>query len=34
VEWIITAKKDDTRQLRLKTTIEKLADGKKNFNEK
>ncbi|MBL7703798.1 MAG: YdeI/OmpD-associated family protein [Ferruginibacter sp.] len=34
VEWIISAKKDDTRQLRLKTTIEKLAAGKKKFNER
>ena len=28
------AKRDDTRQVRLKTTIEKLAAGKKNYNEK
>lgn len=34
VEWIIGAKRDDTRQVRLKTTIEKLAAGKKNYNEK
>jgi uncharacterized protein YdeI (YjbR/CyaY-like superfamily) len=34
VEWIISAKKSETRQLRLKTTIEKLSAGKKNFNEK
>jgi uncharacterized protein YdeI (YjbR/CyaY-like superfamily) len=34
VEWIISAKKDDTKQLRLKTVIEKLCLGKKNINEK
>jgi hypothetical protein len=34
VEWIISAKKDDTRQERLKMVIEKLTAGKKNFNEK
>ena len=34
VEWIISAKRDDTKQSRLQTTIEKLTDGKKNFNEK
>jgi uncharacterized protein YdeI (YjbR/CyaY-like superfamily) len=34
VEWIISAKRDDTRDQRLKTTIEKLTAGKKNFNEK
>jgi uncharacterized protein YdeI (YjbR/CyaY-like superfamily) len=34
VEWIIGAKKDETRQIRLQTTIEKLTAGKKNYNEK
>jgi len=34
VEWIVSAKKDETRQTRLRTTIEKLQAGKKNFNEK
>ena len=34
VEWIISAKKDDTRQARLKIVIDKFTAGKKNFNEK
>jgi uncharacterized protein YdeI (YjbR/CyaY-like superfamily) len=34
VEWIVGAKKDDTRQVRLQTIIEKLTAGKKNYNEK
>ncbi|MGB4845933.1 MAG: YdeI/OmpD-associated family protein [Ferruginibacter sp.] len=33
VEWILSAKRDDTKQKRLETTIEKLTAGKKNFNE-
>ncbi|MBK8610962.1 MAG: YdeI/OmpD-associated family protein [Chitinophagaceae bacterium] len=34
VEWILGAKKAETRQKRLETTIEKLTAGRKNFNEK
>jgi uncharacterized protein YdeI (YjbR/CyaY-like superfamily) len=34
VEWIVGAKKDETRQTRLQTTIEKLTAGKKNYNDK
>lgn len=34
VEWILSAKKDETRQKRLETTLEKLSAGKKNLNEK
>ncbi len=34
VEWILSAKMDDTRQIRLQTTLEKLIAGKKNINEK
>lgn len=34
VEWIISAKRNETRQRRLETTMEKLSAGKKNFNEK
>lgn len=34
VEWIISAKRDETKQKRLVTTLEKLIAGKKNFNEK
>jgi uncharacterized protein YdeI (YjbR/CyaY-like superfamily) len=34
VEWILSAKRDDTRLTRLKTTIEKLNAGKKHINEK
>lgn len=34
VEWIIGAKKEETRQIRMQTTIEKLTAGKKNYNEK
>ena len=34
VEWIISAKKEDTKTKRLQTTMEKLSAGKKNFNEK
>ena len=34
VEWIISAKRDETRQVRLQSTIEKLLLGKKNPSEK
>ncbi|MBK6379505.1 MAG: YdeI/OmpD-associated family protein [Chitinophagaceae bacterium] len=34
VEWITGAKKEETRQTRLQTTIKKLTAGKKNYNEK
>lgn len=34
VEWIVSAKKNETKQMRLETTIEKLTAGKKNYNEK
>ena len=34
VQWIISAKKAETRQRRLEISMEKLAAGKKNFNEK
>lgn len=34
VEWIVSAKKDETKQKRLVTTMEKLIAGKKTFNEK
>lgn len=34
VEWIISAKKEETRTRRLETTLEKLIARKKNFNEK
>jgi hypothetical protein len=34
VEWILSAKRDETRQYRLETTMEKLTAGKKNYNEK
>lgn len=34
VEWIISAKRDDTKQKRLVITLEKLTAGKKNFNER
>ena len=34
VEWILSAKRDDTKQKRLEATMEKLILGKKNFNEK
>ena len=34
VEWIVSAKKNETKQMRLETTIEKLIAGKKNYNEK
>jgi uncharacterized protein YdeI (YjbR/CyaY-like superfamily) len=33
VEWIVGAKKEETRKRRLETTIEKLAARKKNYNE-
>lgn len=33
VEWIISAKKEDTKKRRLDTTMEKLTAGKKNYNE-
>ncbi|MEP7254588.1 MAG: YdeI/OmpD-associated family protein [Ferruginibacter sp.] len=33
VEWIISAKKDETKKRRLETTMEKLTAQKKNFNE-
>lgn len=34
VEWIMGAKKPETKERRLETTIQKLSAGKKNFNEK
>ncbi len=34
VEWILSAKRADTREKRLEATIEKLTTGKKNINEK
>ena len=34
VEWILSAKRDDTKQKRLEATMEKLIIEKKNFNEK
>ncbi len=34
VEWILAAKRDDTKQRLLQTTVAKLTAGKKNFNEK
>ncbi|MEI9959380.1 MAG: YdeI/OmpD-associated family protein [Ferruginibacter sp.] len=35
VEWIVSAKKEETQARRLETTMEKLiAKKKKNFNEK
>jgi hypothetical protein len=34
VEWISSAKKNETRSRRLETTLEKLNAGKKNYNEK
>ncbi len=34
VEWIVSAKRAETRARRLETTMEKLIAGKKNFNEK
>lgn len=34
VEWIVSAKREETRAKRLETTMEKLIAGKKNFNEK
>jgi hypothetical protein len=34
VEWIISAKRDETKQKRLVITLEKLTAGKKNFNER
>lgn len=34
VEWIASAKRDETRARRLETTMEKLTAGKKNFNDK
>ena len=34
VEWIVSAKKAETKARRLETTMEKLIAGKKNFNEK
>ena len=34
VEWIVSAKRDETKQMRLESTMEKLIAGKKNFNEK
>ncbi|HQW83764.1 MAG TPA: YdeI/OmpD-associated family protein [Ferruginibacter sp.] len=33
IEWILSAKKEETIQKRLNTTIEKLSASKKNFNE-
>ena len=34
VEWIVSAKRAETKTRRLETTMEKLIAGKKNFNEK
>ena len=34
VEWIVSAKKDETKTKRLETTMEKLIAQKKNFNQK
>ncbi len=34
VEWIISAKREETKKRRLETTMEKLNAGKKNFSEK
>lgn len=34
VEWIVGAKKEETKQKRLSTTMEKLSAGKKHINEK
>lgn len=34
VEWIVSAKKEETKNRRLETTMEKLAAQKKNFNQK
>lgn len=34
VEWIISAKKEETKARRLETTMEKLSARKKNFSEK
>jgi hypothetical protein len=34
VEWIISAKREETKAKRLETTMEKLTAQKKNFNEK
>ena len=34
VEWIISAKKEETKAKRLETTMEKLIAQKKNFNDK
>ncbi|MEP7238239.1 MAG: YdeI/OmpD-associated family protein [Ferruginibacter sp.] len=34
VEWILGAKRAETKQKRLEITMEKLTAGKKNFNEK
>jgi hypothetical protein len=34
VEWIVSAKKEDTKNKRLETTMEKLIAQKKNFNDK
>ena len=34
VDWIISARKEDTKNMRLATTREKLSAGKKNFYKK
>jgi len=34
VEWIVSAKREETRTRRLETTMEKLTAGKRNFNER
>lgn len=34
VEWILSAKKDETRQKRIDTTLEKLTEGKKTYNQR
>jgi Bacteriocin-protection, YdeI or OmpD-Associated len=34
VEWIVSAKKEETKTRRLETTVQQLKAGKKNYNEK
>jgi uncharacterized protein YdeI (YjbR/CyaY-like superfamily) len=34
VEWILSAKRAETKQSRLEITMKKLTAGKKNINEK
>jgi uncharacterized protein YdeI (YjbR/CyaY-like superfamily) len=33
VEWILSAKKEETKTKRLHTTVEKLAEGKKTYGQ-